>query len=477
MKTAHAIAVAVVGAVALGGTGLRAQDEPPAPFAEAAIQAPFNISSPGARSLGLGGAFIGLADDATAAFTNPAGLIILSRQEVSIEGRSFDSRSEFADRGHAFGDPTGLGVDTIAGIERGEGKSDIEALSFISYVYPRKRWAIAVYRHKLANFDTSFDAQGAYFDVPLTFADVNLDDFFLFRLVPTRTAIDLDIFNLGVSAAVRVTEGFSIGVGVSYYDFALDSRVQIYDLSFDPPLGAPGGYFGPADFSAANRLGTAVQSGDDEDLAVNLGLLWKFHPKWSIGAVYRQGPEFEFTERVVFEGVGGGEPPATGRFNIPDVWGLGLAFRPSDVVTITFDYDRIEYSVLAEGFEAGPFGLSPDLFAVDDGEELHLGFEYVFAGLKYPLALRAGIWEDPAHRLRFVGSTDVVGSNDLGQAILNSLDASDRRAADILYFNSTDEVHYSAGFGLVFGERFQLDAAVDLSDLIDTLSLSGVFRF
>ena len=37
----------------------------------------FNFRNPGARSLGMGGAFLGLADDATAAETNPAGLTIL----------------------------------------------------------------------------------------------------------------------------------------------------------------------------------------------------------------------------------------------------------------------------------------------------------------------------------------------------------------------------------------------------------------
>src|SRR6185295_4461914 len=43
--------------------------------------------NPGARSLALGGAFVGLADDATASFTNPAGLRFISRKEVSAEGR------------------------------------------------------------------------------------------------------------------------------------------------------------------------------------------------------------------------------------------------------------------------------------------------------------------------------------------------------------------------------------------------------
>jgi len=43
----------------------------------------FSFSNPGARSLGLGGAFAAIADDATAAFANPAGLVQLVSLEVS----------------------------------------------------------------------------------------------------------------------------------------------------------------------------------------------------------------------------------------------------------------------------------------------------------------------------------------------------------------------------------------------------------
>jgi len=45
----------------------------------------FRINNPGARANGMGGAFVGLADDATAAYTNPAGLTILTKPEVTLE--------------------------------------------------------------------------------------------------------------------------------------------------------------------------------------------------------------------------------------------------------------------------------------------------------------------------------------------------------------------------------------------------------
>ncbi len=49
---------------------------------EAVVPLQFSFSDPGARSMGLGGAFVALADDATAAFANPAGLVQLLRPEV-----------------------------------------------------------------------------------------------------------------------------------------------------------------------------------------------------------------------------------------------------------------------------------------------------------------------------------------------------------------------------------------------------------
>jgi len=72
----------------------------------------FSFSNPGARSLGLGGAFVALADDATAAFANPAGLVQLTRPEVSIEGRYWSYSTPFTAGGRISGQPTGIGLDT-----------------------------------------------------------------------------------------------------------------------------------------------------------------------------------------------------------------------------------------------------------------------------------------------------------------------------------------------------------------------------
>ncbi|MCA9435346.1 MAG: hypothetical protein KC978_06140, partial [Candidatus Omnitrophica bacterium] len=50
----------------------------------------------GARALSMGGAFIGLADDSTAAEFNPAGLQILLRPELAWQvTHTFDRREEY----------------------------------------------------------------------------------------------------------------------------------------------------------------------------------------------------------------------------------------------------------------------------------------------------------------------------------------------------------------------------------------------
>ncbi|MDH3546177.1 MAG: hypothetical protein OEN22_03720, partial [Gammaproteobacteria bacterium] len=79
----------------------------------------FSFSNPGARSMGFGGAFVALADDATAAFANPAGLVQITRAEISLEGRSWSYATPFTLRGRVEGEPTGIGVDVVAGLSSG----------------------------------------------------------------------------------------------------------------------------------------------------------------------------------------------------------------------------------------------------------------------------------------------------------------------------------------------------------------------
>ena len=86
-------------------------------FAQRDLEVPlqFDFINPGARSLALAGAFIGLADDATAATTNPAGLQRLERPEISVEGRGWKFVTDFVQGGRLSGTVTNIPIDTVAG--------------------------------------------------------------------------------------------------------------------------------------------------------------------------------------------------------------------------------------------------------------------------------------------------------------------------------------------------------------------------
>src|SRR3954471_12762728 len=112
---------------------------------------PFNLSAPGARSMGLGGAFIGSADDATAAYTNPAGLTQLVTPEVSAEVRHTSYSLPYVNGGTASVNPF-----NASGIHTSDADSSIDNLSFLSVVFPHDRWSFAGYRDELVNFKTDF---------------------------------------------------------------------------------------------------------------------------------------------------------------------------------------------------------------------------------------------------------------------------------------------------------------------------------
>lgn len=418
----------------------------------------FNFSTPGARSLALGGAFLGAADDATAAYTNPAGLTQLVEPEASFEARAWRFESAFADRGHVPETAlSGVGVDTIDGLEQGSLADETAGLSFLSYVHTTGRWAFAAYRHQLADFRASLEMHGPFVG-PRTTRD---------RISPAKSALALEIANYGLSAAYRLNGGVSLGLGLSYFDFELASRTDRFfraERTGDPLVDVlTGNFYGPADFRPENVTNVQTQAGDDRAVGLTAGLLWKIDGRWSVGGVFRQGPELDFratfTDGPASDRPGEVDPTlgGEGTYHVPDVWGLGAAYRLTDSMLLTFDWDHVRYSELADGalnLLRAAQG-DPGRFVMDDADELHLGFEYQGLTAKLPWSVRLGAWHDPDHKLRYEGPAENLRARF--------------RAGE-------DELHWAAGVGLVV-RRFQLDLAADVSERVKTLSLSGVARF
>jgi len=276
--------------------------------------------------------------------------------------------------------------------------------------------------------------------------------------------MDLDITAYGGAAACRLGRGASIGMAASYFDFSIDSTGERF-----LPNG-PEGFFSPPDFSPHLRRNIQTQRGKDNDWSFAAGFLWG-SPKnrWSVGGVYREGPDFTLRagsvpapeaeeDQFLFE-------PSSQQadFHVPDVYGLGVAFRPSDALRLAFDYDRIRYSQLTQGFvdifdlatlTGGTESPELDRFRIDDADELHLGMEYAFLRRWPVFTLRAGAWYEPDHDLRFEG-------NNVGFRAV--------------FRQGSDQMHYTAGVGLAL-RRIQVDAGVDHSDRVSVISLSAGFR-
>ena len=316
----------------------------------------------------------------------------------------------------------------------------------MSFVYPHKRWALAVYRHELVNFKANVTSQGFFFDALSNNPDNGIVPF---RSLPSRVKYDLNITNYGASAAYRLNDRFSAGVGLTYYDFSLESTTQKYALRTAARTGNSGDFYGPPLFTPENRDNLVEETGSTSGIGANLGLLWKVTDNWSLGAVYRKGHSFETRRTLTLQKTS----PQTitnsqGRdFTIPDAISIGTAFKPEDQMTLTIDLNHIQYTQTNQG---------ADPVRTDNVNEVHFGFEYVLLRQQkpeHPISFRLGSWLDPDHQPSFRGLPDEHSGNR-------------RRAAGFL--QGKDEWHYSAGLGFVLGKRFQFDGAYDYSDLVST---------
>lgn len=416
----------------------------------------FNFSPPGAPNLALGGAFIGLADDATAAYTNPAGLVKLLHPEFTAEVRRWEYTHVFTDRGRLRDAPTGTGADTIAGLVDGRAHDQVIGLSFLSYVYPRDRWSFAVYRHELVNFQARFRTFGPYLLLSRGRSPSGIPGELDGRLASLDNHMRLEIVNHGLAAAYRLGRGFSAGLALNYADFSLTTRADRYLPSYeDPP-----------NFDEDPLVNFQTQAGEEGAWSGSVGLRWESaRGRLSAGAVYRDGPSFSFetlSDTLLSAPADLPTVQQRGTFHVPDSWGIGLGWRPRDALRIALDVQHIAYSELMRDFIdifdiRTLFGRDPQLdkFTIEDATEVHLGVEYFFLGRRIPLALLFGTWYDPDHSLVYEG---------------------DNEGFKAMFRPRPDQTHVSVGFGFS-APTYQAYLAYDHSDRTRVVSVSVVRRF
>jgi long-chain fatty acid transport protein len=423
MKKLLATAVAL-GLAGMAGNALAITDN------EANASLPFSFSSPGARALGMGGAFIGLADDASAAYANPAGLTQLVSPEVSAEVRSVRTDTRWLDGGSVQ-----YNGFNSAGLNYSSQNDTTTSLRSFSFVYPGEKVSFAVYRYELVNYDSRFQSAGE------TYATADAQVTGTIFAYDVNTSIDVETY--GMAIGYKATDKLSLGFGLNYYLLDISSTTDRFLLDGTP----------------INR--EANLNGDGK-VGFTFGARYAFNEWLSAGFSYRHAPELRYD--AVLSVPGGPNDLLSVRtdLDIPDVMGIGLSYRPSDAWVINFDVNKVYYSQLTDNITSvfdqnAALELAP--LKLDDGTEVHLGAEYTFA-TAHPFSLRAGVWRDPAHELVYQGLPADIAIN----------------AATFSAGRKGDQTHYSFGAGMAFS-NFQIDLGADFSDSNDTLSMSGVFRF
>lgn len=433
----------------------------------------FNFGNPGARSLGMGGAFLGLADDASAAEANPAGLTILRKPEITVEGRNYQEQQVFTTSG------------TFPDLQRtafSHYSQRIDA-TFASIVYPTKHFTIGAYYHEplrnegtgqvvpvtntftgqvktdVPNFFLPVDTNGNATGGPIT--SVQCD---ALRLKSFPGCIEYGLFPFLSSVKIQErTFGLAMAFKVGTFSFGATARSQRFNETAFTFRVTPTFDFSSISVQATSDIRKNNDVAKDKtDLTFTGGFKWAPNDRFSIGGVYKQGakfvaPTFAANEQTNFEFV----KAADTTFHIPDVYGAGVSFRPIPVLTLNADAVRVKYSNLVDNFVS----INANVRKIDkaytaaDATEIHLGGEYFFS-TKIPFAVRAGAWRDPQHSITYSGP----------------LTNSDEVAAAVLFPKTKSLTHFSVGAGLAW-PRFQIDAAYDRSDLFKVGSISMVTRF
>ncbi|HEX3067194.1 MAG TPA: outer membrane protein transport protein [Thermoanaerobaculia bacterium] len=433
----------------------------------------FNFGNPGARSLGMGGAFLGLADDASAAEANPAGLTILRKPEISIEGRNYQEQQVFTTSG-TYPDLVRTGFSHYS--------QRIDP-TFASFVYPTKHFTFGAYYHEplrnegtgqvvpirndftgqiktdVPNFYLPVDTNGNGIGGPVNFAQCQA-----LRQKSFPGCIEYTV--LPFLSSVKIQEktfGLAVAYKIGNFSFGATARAQRFNETAFTFRVTPTGDFSSISVQATSDIRNNNDvAKDKQDITFTGGFKWAPSDKFSVGGVYKQGakyvaPTFASTENTNFQFV----KVADTTFHIPDVYGLGVSVRPIPVLTINADAVRVKYSNLVDDFVSinSTVRAINKAYKADDALELHLGGEYFFS-TKIPFAVRAGYWRDPEHSITYTGP--VTNIDEVGPAIL---------------FPKTKALnHVSVGAGLAW-PRFQIDAAYDRSQLFRVGSISMVTRF
>lgn len=364
-----------------------------------AISSSPNPVGSGARALGMGGAFIGVADDATAASWNPAGLIQLETPEVSLVV-AYNYRKEDTTY-QAFTEASG--PQTVSTFD----------INYLSLAYPftafNRNMIVSLNYQHLFDFNKKVNYGSSRTDtvgLPLSVQEnISYDQHGAFTSISPAVAVQV-IPNLSLGLTLNIWEQglhdnkwkskYSSQGSGTFVGFPFDVRTNIDE-----------------DYTMHGFGFDLLEPGAWRNLNFNLGLMWNITSNLTLGAVFKSPFEAGLTHEYRFQStLTFPTNPVSNTYNeiqrsekvtldMPMAYGIGWALRLSDQLTLGFDVYQTKWSdyVLhdAEGNELNPItGKLQSDSKVKDTTQVRMGGEYLFLiKYKYIIPVRAGFFYDP----------------------------------------------------------------------------------
>jgi len=396
MTSARALPVLALAAL-LGAAVPGVAEEPAAPTLDSfgllvaqQSRPSFTILGAGARAAGMGGAFTALADDASAASFNPAGLALLLRPEatVVVGGRR---REEV----HA---PFSQVEDGTLEIYGGSSASDSwVAANFAAFTLPfevgRRNLSLQISYHRNIEFDWQATREFAESSGGVETA----------RLVQTIDQTgSVDTFSL--AAAWQWTERLSVGLTLSRWQGGWSFATTNSETETDTGATDSLRFAQDNDWTGWNAtLGALLRY---RYLNVGLALRSEFSGDYAVDSSLDASFETPYPASSSFDG----------QLDWPASWTVGIALKPLQTWFVTVDYAQFDWDdFVIVGLPEGPVNFL-DLQPVATSrtratEDWRFGTEYTFFADRDLWALRAGHWRAPrAQRL----SPNDPGDTELG---------------------------------------------------------------
>ncbi|MFC1495617.1 OmpP1/FadL family transporter, partial [Thermodesulfobacteriota bacterium] len=387
----------------------------------------------GARALGMGGAFISVADDATAASWNPGGLIQLELPEASIviSGEKLTEERAFRNNPGASG----------------EYDVTLYDLNYFSLAYPfawrERNFIVSLNYQTLYNFNKThnYNYQFRHTSTSQIETSLKIIDRMTEHSGPRYTSHDTDGYLKAISPAfaVQITPYISMGFTINYFHPSLDSewntsridrfsgeRTETITVSDIPPL-PPNPVITETTYSSdlsteyfdEYKFESSINPFDifSKEVSYNIGFLWEKN-KFKLGVVYKA----PFKAKVKYKEMFGysmydvniddptdlvaSEIPLTlisdetQEMHMPASYGLGVAYRFSDFFLMALDIYRTDWQDFllrqASGREISLItGQEISKSSTEPTHQIRIGAERWFKMQNKYIHLRSGFFIDP----------------------------------------------------------------------------------